>query len=376
MILNSENPLFMPKPLNIVAWLLIIILFSHLLTECQRPKNIPAPPVNVDPDQLPYQLLSEYAFFTGNQADLQPNEHVLPYDLNTPLFSDYAYKARFVWMPDSVSASVNKRGEVEFPDNTVLIKTFYYPSDFRQPDHDWRIIETRLLIKTKGDWQAFTYVWDEQQKDAKLSLIGDFKPVSWTDEAGQKHDIEYLVPNKNQCKSCHNVNNKVLPIGPKVRNLDRPFAYADGELNQLQKWQNVGILQGEDLERFQPIARWNDPQSGTLEARALAYLDVNCGHCHSEQGPAHTSGLYLTAGQTDRGKLGFCKTPVAAGKGSGGRKFGIVPGQPDASILYYRMESNDPGVMMPEFGRVLPHKEGIELIRAWIASLEGACQEH
>ncbi len=364
----------MPSRLNIITWLLIIISFSYLLTECQSPKEMPAGPVKVQPDQLPYKTLSEYAFFTGNQANLQPNARVLPYDLITPLFSDYAHKARFVWMPDSVQATVNARGEVEFPDNTVLIKNFYYPADFNKPNHDRHIIETRLLVKMKGDWQAFTYVWDEAQQDAKLNIIGDFQPVSWRDESGQKHDIEYVVPNKNQCKSCHNVNNKILPIGPKVRNLDRAFAYADGEHNQLQKWRQLGILQYENTAQFQPIAQWNNPQSGTLEARALAYLDVNCGHCHSEQGPAHTSGLYLTADQTDRGKLGFCKTPVAAGKGSGGRKFSIVPGQPEASILYYRMESNDPGVMMPEFGRVIPHREGIALIRAWIAGLEGNCQ--
>lgn len=374
MILKSENQLFMLIRLNIITLSIIIILLGHLLTECQSPREMPAMSVKVQPDQLPYKTLSEYAFFNGNQADLQPNERVLPYDLNTPLFSDYAHKARFVWMPDSVQATVNTQGEVEFPDNTVLIKNFYYPSDFKKPNHDWYIIETRLLVKIRGDWQAFTYVWDEAQQDAKLNIIGDFQPVSWRDEAGQKHDIEYVVPNKNQCKSCHNVNNKILPVGPKIRNLDRTFAYADGDQNQLEKWRQVGILQHENTTQFQPIAQWDDPQSGTLEARALAYLDVNCGHCHSEQGPAHTSGLYLTADQTDRGKLGFCKTPVAAGKGSGGRKFGIVPGQPEASILYYRMESNDPGVMMPEFGRVIPHQEGIALIREWIAGLEGNCQ--
>jgi len=365
---------FYLKKMRILKYFFSFIILLIIFVECQSPKEAAVTAVHFQPDKIPYPTLSEYGFFTGQMADLQPNTHVLLYDLITPLFSDYAHKARFVWMPDSVQASVREDGVLDFPENTVLIKNFYYPKDFRKAEQDWQIMETRLLIKINNNWQAYTYVWDEGQKEAKLQQIGDFKPVSWTDEVGNKHEIEYVVPNKNQCKSCHNTNNAVLPIGPKVQNLNRTLVYADGEQNQLDKWQAAGILQKGDYTTFQPIAKWDDAKNVDLQARALAYLDVNCGHCHSEQGPAHTSGLYLTVNQTDKGKLGFCKTPVAAGKGSGNRKFGIVPGQPDSSILVYRMESDDPGEMMPEFGRVMEHKEGIALIRAWIASLEGDCK--
>lgn len=350
----------------------ILITFTFLLQQCQTPSETAAS-VHFQPDKMPYKTLSEYGFFKGKTANLQPNERVLPYDLITPLFSDYAYKARFIWMPDSVRAVVQEDGSINFPENTVLIKHFYYPKDFRKADKDWQLMETRLLMKLKDTWQAYTYVWDATQKEAKLQQIGDFKPVAWTDDKGEKQEIEYVVPNKNQCKSCHNIDNAVLPIGPKVQNLNRTLRYADGEQNQLEKWQQTGILQKGNVTTFQSLAKWDDSQNPDLQARALAYLEVNCGHCHSEHGPAHTSGLYLNTQQTDKGKLGFCKTPVAAGKGSGNRKYGIVPGQPDASILVYRMESDDPGEMMPEFGRVMEHKEGIALIRAWIASLEGDC---
>lgn len=354
----------------------LVLLFSTacsfaIFQQCKSPQNVAS--VQFQPEAVPYKTLSEYGFFTGKLAALMPNEDVLPYELITPLFSDYAHKARFVWMPDSVQATVNTEGEVAFPDNTVLIKNFYYPADFQQPERNWDIVETRLLMKVNDEWQAYTYVWNDDHSDAQLNLIGDFQPVTWKDETGQRHAIEYVVPNKNQCKSCHNVDNDIRPIGPKVQNLNRPFAYADGEMNQLEKWASVGILAADQNVAFPTIAQWDDPQGGSLEDRALAYLDVNCGHCHRPKGPAHMSGLYLTADQTNQAKLGVCKTPVAAGKGSGGRKFGIAPGQPDSSILYYRMVADDPGVMMPEFGRVIPHEEGIELIREWIASLEGDC---
>ncbi len=72
--------------------------------------------------------------------------------------------------------------------------------------------------------------------------------------------------------------------------------------------------------------------------------------------------------------MGVCKPPIAAGRGSGGLLYSIVPGEPDESILTFRMETTDPGAMMPEIGRALVHHEGVELVRAWVASLNGECR--
>ena len=353
----------------IIFFLLIQIFFL----DCQSTKEIKS--VNVQPDQLPLSFLSEYAFFDGKLKELKPNERVLPYDLNTPLFSDYAYKARFVWMPDSVRATIAENGQILFPENTVLIKNFYYPIDFSHPEKDWQMVETRLLYKKSDQWEAYTYIWNEEETDAKLSLIGDLQPVSWTDQRGKLHEIEYLVPNKNQCKSCHNADNKLEPIGPKVQNLNKETIYGTVQKNQLERWQELGLLEiDQPINNYSKIVNWEDASSD-LSSRALAYLDVNCGHCHRSDGPAHTTGLYLTYDQTNKGRLGICKSPVAAGKGSGDRLFGVHPGQADSSILVFRMESNDPGIMMPELGRVIKHQEGIDLVRAWIDSMEGKCQE-
>jgi hypothetical protein len=72
-------------------------------------------------------------------------------------------------------------------------------------------------------------------------------------------------------------------------------------------------------------------------------------------------------------RLGECKLPIAAGQGTGGNKFSIVPGKPEESILVYRMTSIDPGTMMPELGRSLVHDEGVALIADWISGMEGSC---
>ena len=79
--------------------------------------------------------------------------------------------------------------------------------------------------------------------------------------------------------------------------------------------------------------------------------------------------MFLEIGQTDPERLGVGKPPVAAGRGSGNRRFGIVPGKPNESILVFRMENDDPGIRMPELGRQTQHREGVELIKEWIQEM-------
>jgi uncharacterized repeat protein (TIGR03806 family) len=311
--------------------------------------------------------LSAYGFFEGNIAAQLPSKRLLPYHLNTPLFSDYAEKLRFIQLPEGAKINYNATAVLDFPIGTIIIKTFYYPFDFRAKEKGRRLMETRLLVHENEGWRALEYVWNDTQTDAYLEVAGEHKQVQWIDNQGNKQKIDYAMPNLNQCKGCHNRNETMTPIGPTVRQLNGDFSYENITENQLLHWQRKGILDGlPDLAQVPKAPAWNDPNSGSLDARARAWLDINCAHCHNEQGPAKTSGLYLDIHQTDMTKLGLNKTPVAAGKGSGGRKFGIVKGKPDESMLVYRIESLDPGEMMPEVGRKLKHKEGIALIRAWI----------
>lgn len=341
-----------------------------LLTQCGNPAS-----VNLDVEAVPFKKLSDYHFFKGDLAQLTPNGGVWPYEVITPLFSDYAEKARFVWVPKGSPAKLLLEDEnFEFPSGAVLIKNFFYYSDARLPEKGRQIIETRLLVKRKHQWDALTYIWNQSQTEAYLEITGDIKELSWINKAGQRTKISYVIPNKNQCKGCHEYKQQLQPIGPKIRYLNRDFSYSNGTRNQLVQWQEVGILTGtiDHPEDLPAVAAWNDTKA-LLQDRALAYLEINCGICHSENGPAYISGLYLTTQQQDPAHLGICKSPVSAGSGSGGRKYDIVPGHPESSILLYRMETVKPGEMMPELGRTVVHQEGVQLIREWIASLDGNC---
>jgi hypothetical protein len=168
----------------------------------------------------------------------------------------------------------------------------------------------------------------------------------------------------------------MTPIGLQTRHINRDYAYDEGTENQFARLTRVGYLKGAPAPAAAPrSAVWNDPGTGSVEERARAYLDANCAHCHDRSGPAASAGLYLSMQEKDLHRLGHCKAPVAAGRGAGkDLPFDIVPGKPERSILVYRMESRDPGVMMPELGRWLPHPEGVALIREWVQQMQGSCE--
>lgn len=316
--------------------------------------------------------LSEYAFFEGDIARQQPAQGVIPYDLNTPLFTDYAWKKRFVKLPEGSQVSYNEKNVLQFPVGTVIIKTFYYPEDMRHPEKGERLIETRLLIHEEKGWKALPYHWNESQTEATLEVAGGNTEVKWRDKNGKRRKVDYAMPNMNQCKSCHSWDGEMTPIGPSARQLNSGFDYGGGEKNQLDHWASIGMLKGlpADESSRPSVPDWEDPNSGSTEERARAWLDINCAHCHNPHGPASTSGFFLDIHQDDPAVYGVNKTPVAAGRGSGDLEFDIVPGKPDQSILIYRMESSDLGIMMPEVGRKLVHTEGVEAVRKWIDEME------
>ncbi|MEO9470333.1 SO2930 family diheme c-type cytochrome [Parasphingorhabdus sp.] len=299
--------------------------------------------------------LSEFGFFK-DEAGWQPNERVVPYQLNSPLFSDYAEKYRFIYIPPGKQAKTNGDGLFDFPVGSALIKSFGY-----EIDGELRLLETRVLLHRADGWLALPYVWNADQTEATLKVAGKRIPVTFTDPSGNIREISYAVPNKNQCKECHSLSDGVMPIGPKGRNLD------DGM--QLRTLVEYGVI-AEQPEVQYPMPVWRRTGTGTLDQRARAYLDVNCAHCHNAEGSASNSGLFLTYEEKRPVRYGINKRPIAAGRGSGGHLFSIAPGDPDVSIMMYRLKSLEPGIAMPEVGRSTVHEEGVALLSEWIEEME------
>lgn len=352
-----------------------IFLGIALLCACQKSKQqeiVVLPEMHVDADlsSIGKAKLSDYGFFMGDLKNLLPAEGVIPYSLNSPLFSDYAYKKRFIKIPVGTKATFNPDDVFDFPDSTILIKNFYYPADFRKPEENLRILETRLLINEAGTWKALPYIWNDQQTEAYLSVAGKNLDVSWTHYDGAMRSAHYSVPNMNQCKGCHLRGDKVMPIGPSARQLNGEHHFREGKINQLVQWQKINLIEGQPpLSQLPTLASYDDDQI-SIDKRARAWLEINCAHCHRADGPAKNSGLHLLASEKDPSRVGVGKAPVAAGKGSGGLLYGIVPGKPEESILQFRIESVHPGIMMPELGRSVVHEEGVELVRRWIVEMK------
>lgn len=333
-------------------------------------KEDPGPSAGFDLNSLPLERLSDYQLFEGPLSGQQAGEYLLPYDLNTPLFTDYAGKARFIYIPPGEKIVYEDEASMDFPVGTLLFKTFYYYNDERDPSLGHYNIETRVLARLETEWKAYSYIWNAEQSDAVYRVTGGPVPISWIQQDGTTRDIVYLIPNQVECQNCHQIGDPLFPLGAKPRNLNKDHDYDGTVMNQLEMLEEKGWLIGAPpATSVPPLPVWNDPATGSLERRARAYLDVNCAHCHRPEGDADNSGLFLNFENENTTALGFCKPPVAAGGGSGGFQFGIVPGKPDSSILVFRMASDELDIRMPEAGRTITHVEGVELIEAWIASL-------
>jgi uncharacterized repeat protein (TIGR03806 family) len=335
------------------------------------------------------ERLSDWGMLLLTDQGLTPNEGVVAYGLETPLFSDYAQKLRTIWLPEGASVPYTE-GMLDYPVGTVLTKTFYYPeaedgsvlaeaaADAAAVDPaTHRIVETRVLVRRADGWEALVYLWNEAETEAVLSRAGGRVDLTLARADGSRQAFTYAAPNVTQCAACHAPNattRRLSPIGPSGRHLNRDYPYAAGGRNQLAQLAAVGWVTGapEDLAEAPRLVAWTD-ETAPLDDRARAYLSVNCAHCHNAAGPADTSGLMLEAHAPFGRATGLCKLPVAAGAGTGDLQFDIVPGQPDQSILIYRLYSEDPAVMMPEIGRAVAHREGAALLSGWIAAMEGRC---
>jgi len=360
----SGRPLAMPSP-----WFILLCLPVVACGPCFAAE---IPPAYLDPASEPAAMLGDYHFFLDAKKQI-PNTRVVPFDLNTPHFADYAHLRRFLWLPEGTSIVYHEKEDLEYPVGAVLIITISYLHDLRDPALGEDIIETRLFIHRKQGWQGAQYNWNKETTEARLSVTGTSAEVSWVHYDGSNRSHTFLAPNSNQCKQCHEFGGKQVPLGPtKADRINRVFHYADGAENQLSRWSKIGYLTGspknpDDAPRM-PV--WDDPSTGSVHERARAYLEMNCSSCHRPEGIAYTSGLDLTFAQQTPVRYGVFKAPVAAGRGVGNGRFAIEPGRPDRSFLVHRLRSTDPGVRMPIVGRGLQHEEGVALIEQWIAQMQ------
>lgn len=342
--------------------------------------------------------LSAWRHLLSDGQTLSLSPKVLPYSLNTPLFSDYAHKFRTLWLPAGAQMDYTASGPLQFPVGAIVTKSFFYPVATAQAAGAFgalkvdqveggetvdlaanRMLETRLMVREPtGRWGAVTYVWDADQQDATLVRSGQNIAIDLVDAQGARTPFTYAVPTDAQCVTCHATNistGTFEPIGPKANNLNRHYAYAAGNIKQLDHLAALQMLAGYTAPAPQ-LAVWNNP-SASLNERTRAYLDVNCASCHNSAGRSGNTGLWLGVGVTEPLRVGICKPPEG-GQQNRPFSFDVTPGNADASFLHhrltnYRINSEPPRVAMPELGRHVFHAEGNALVRDWINAMAPGC---
>ena len=151
----------------------------------------PGPHARVILADDPAPKLSDYGFFATTNAGAAPSEGVRPYDLVNALFSDHAAKHRYVYVPKGQSAKYDPENVFDFPVGSVLIKTFAFAPDMRDPALNERWIETRLLIHKQEGWVAYPYIWNAEQTEAVYSPVGGKQKIDTITPDGEAISINY-----------------------------------------------------------------------------------------------------------------------------------------------------------------------------------------
>lgn len=337
------------------------------------------------------EKLSEYQLFSNTCDPTQSHsDRSLPYDLSAALFTDYASKYRFIFIPEGKTVTYNEKEAFDFPLGTVITKTFAMPADTSERGlENEKLIETRLLINQESGWIARTYIWNDAGTEAFLGKVGANVGVESLKHGNQDLSFTYKVPTQSQCLTCHQLKTYdndgaelgvvFKPLGPKARFLNSDYDYGQGPKNQLTKWFEEGLLIGlPDISTVQKAAPFSDDMvpndyNGSqqlLTDTAKSWLDINCGHCHRKEGQASNTAFRADFNIKWEGNERFhgaCEDPVS-GHQPDSTKI-IVPGNADVSLLYNRMHTTQKGQIMPSLGRAIIHEEGSALIKEWINSL-------
>jgi len=309
--------------------------------------------------------LSDYKLFSdASDPRLGANVGGISYEINSQLFTDYARKYRYLYIPNNEHAAYSKDEVFDFPVGTVLAKVFSLPADTEKTEED--IIEVRLMIHRSSGWVGLPFVWDDSLKEGFLDLNGESIEFSLVHK-GKEYSDHYSVPPYGSCRTCHQFNGSMSLIGLKARNLNKSIEFEGESINQLQLWTQKGLLSGLPVDSIEIdlAPDWQD-DSKDIEDRAKSYLDINCAHCHREEGAASLSGLKLEYG---RKSVDYNHGVCNSSHGWRGGGFDIWPGDSANSSMPLRMTLSAAPDRMPPLGRSIVDVEAVELIRQWIDSM-------
>jgi len=315
------------------------------------------------------QHLSE----TGLYAD--PKTHlvaggVMPYSVNSPLWSDNAHKERFMALPPEGKIDHKRPSGWKFPDGSVLVKTFALDLIEGDPTSRKRL-ETRILHLEQGHWRGYTYLWNDDDSDADLLAEPEGRNRTYTIHGtdGSIREQQWHFPGRAECTLCHTMPLNYV-LGPSTLQMNKVHDFGNGvQTNQIELLSRLGMLKNPLKDHNADVLpKLADPKDTTasLDDRARAYLHANCAHCHVTWGGGNA--YFLLTADTPLDKTATLGTlPQHGDLHVPGAKV-IDPGHPERSLIPLRMAllGNE---RMPRIASSMVDQEALKLIREWIASL-------
>jgi uncharacterized repeat protein (TIGR03806 family) len=306
---------------------------------------------------------------------------VIPYSVNSPLWSDGAYKERYLAIPEQAASEakidLGTKTGWNLPDKTVLIKSFALETVAGDPTSR-RWIETRFLTKQGGEWAGYSYIWNDDQTDAELvaaeGLDREFEIRSPDSKPAAQsiHKQKWRFPSRVECMVCHS-RAAGFVLGPSTAQMNREHDNGGVVENQLHVLDQLGLIKrpGDkpvDPARYPHLTNPYD-ESQPLEARARSYLHANCSICHTSAGGGNAQ-INLQDGGPLKRLNAIDVAPLH-------HKFGldeariIAPGHPERSVLLHRMAHRGKGSgQMPQLATDLVDQAAVTMMEAWIRTLQ------
>jgi uncharacterized repeat protein (TIGR03806 family) len=326
-----------------------------------------APPVDLD---APYARLSQ----TGCMDTSDPTKFgglVIPYEVNSPLWSDGADKLRGMVLPAGKTIHIKDcakepalctqgpadTGQWVFPVGTVMLKSFLF---------DDKLVETRLFVHHDDQtWVGYTYQWDEAQTDA--TLVPDERTAILFDT--QQRTVSWNYPSRTDCMQCHNPAGGST-LGPDTRQMNRMV----GGANQIDTLASKGVFDAIPTKPYldplvTPYAgQLGGPAAGsTAEQKARSYLAANCAFCHRPDGDFSALDLRFDTALKD---TNGCNAAPLKGDNGVPTATILTPGDPTQSLLWVRMSSLPGAGRMPQIASYVVDQDGVKVVGDWITSIK------
>lgn len=302
-------------------------------------------------------LLSQTGVFQ-DLTSLRPVAGILPYGVNSPLWSDGAAKTRWIAVPAGETIDFDPTGNWAFPAGTVLIKHFELGTEAHR-------VETRLLMVNGLDTYGVTYRWRDDGSEADLITAG--ATADLTVDGGSQ---TWRFPSSQQCLECHTPQTgRVLGVRTRQLNGEQRYPTTDRSDNQLRTWNHQGLfsttLDEDDIPSWDSLVAIDDG-SASLTHRVRSYIDANCMMCHQ---PGASQALFDARYATPLAEQGIIDGAVNDDLGIAGARV-VVPGDVARSLLHHRLQSQDPAVRMPPLARLQVDQQAVSVLASWIAGLD------